>query len=251
MRAILALVPLLAAALAGCSDAPPSGTLTPAGPAFAVQGDAAIQYQEAVYPAGQVPGVGTMLCGPAQAPPQTQCVPPSSTFRVHFMALPQPEGQYEAVLAGGAGGELPLGALAADAANMWDLNVTLDEDLSGRFERLELRMGSLVLASAPAGEGSQTFAVAESLGAITATGTYSGRVLNVTVSGLPANATYSGYLYTADPTSGELVRGEPFTVRNGANEHTAERDVATYAEFHIHVGSSMVNLYKATLGGQA
>jgi len=44
---------------------------------------------------------------------------------------------------------------------------------------------------------------------------------------------------------------QPFAIANGANEHTAELNIADYAEFHIHVGTSMVNLYKATIGETA
>ena len=249
-RTALVVLALLAfTVLAGCSKAPPSGQLSPGPAPLAVDGTATVDYVQKVRPAGQVPVLGEDLCSPApQTPPQTQCVDPSSSFTVHFMALPTPDGTYELVLAN-ATGTVPLGALVADAANMYELNKTVEgEDYTGRFDRLELRMGEFVVATAPAAEGQQTFVLAEGLSAVSATGSYRGKVLNVTVTGLPAGASYSGYLYTLDPASGLLTRGDPFPIANGANEHTAELDIEEYAEFHVHVGSSMVNLVKMNIG---
>jgi hypothetical protein len=245
MRTLLVLAVLAMAALAGCSKAPPSGTLTGGASGLSVQGTADTNYQEAVYPAGAVPTVGPMLCGPAGAPPETQCVPASSSFHVHFMALPTPEGSYDVVLAGGAGGERNLGSLAVDTGSMWDFNATVaNEDLEGQFQRIEVRMGDFVLSTAPATEGSQPFALGPGLDGVTAAGTYKGKVLNVTVSGLPANGTYVGRLYTNDTQSGLLTVAETFPIHNGANEFTAKADVQDYAEFHVHVGASLINLYK-------
>lgn len=246
MRTLLVLSILTMAALAGCSKAPPSGTLTGGASGVSIDGAADTNYQEAVYPAGAVPQVGTMLCGPAGAPPETQCVPASSSFHVHFMTLPTPEGTYDVVLAGGAGGERNIGSLTMDTGSMWDLNATLaNEDLDGQFQRIEVRMGDFVLAEAPATEGSQTpFVPGPGVGSVAATGTYKGKVLNVTVSGLPENGTYVGRLYTNDTQSGLLTVAETFPLHNGANEFTAKVNVADYAEFHIHVGASLVNLYK-------
>jgi hypothetical protein len=252
MRTALVVLSVLAmAALAGCSKAPPSGTLGNGGSGLTgLSGTADVAYQEAVYPAGQVPVVGPMACGPAGAPPQTQCVPASSSFHVHFMSLPTPEGTYDAVLAGGPGGERNLGSLAVDTGSMWDFNVTIpNEDLDGQFQRVEVRMGDFVLATAPATEGPQAFALADGLDAVQAAGSYKGKVLNVTVSGLPANGTYMGRLYTNDTQSGLLTVAESFPVHNGANEFTAKTNVADYSEFHIHVGTSLVNLYKMRVTG--
>jgi hypothetical protein len=246
---LVVLAVLAVTALAGCSKAPPSGELSGGASGVTIDGNGIVDYTAAQYPAGSVPVVGPSLCSPVpQAPPQTQCVPASSSFTIHFMALPDPAGAtYEVVLAN-ASGELPLGALTMDANNMWEINKTFEgEDYTGSFDRLELRLGDVVLATAPAGEGTNTFTLDAGLSGISATGTYSGKVLNVTVTGLPANGTYTGYLYTLDEVSGLLTRAEPFTVRNGANEHTAPQDIATYAEFHIHLGTSMVNLYKMTI----
>lgn len=237
--------------LAGCNDDPPSGQLSPGPAPLAVDGTANVAYTAEVRPAGAVPvpGVPDLVCPPDPLPPQVpRCVEASSSFTVHFMALPTPEGTYEVVLVN-ATGEVPLGALVADANNMYELNKTVEgEDYEGDFDRIELRMGDFVVATSSAAEGQQTFALAEGLDSVSATGTYRGKVLNVTLSGLPANARYSGYLYTLDEASGLLTRGDPFPVTNGANEYEAELDIADYAEFHVHVGSSMVNLVKMTIG---
>jgi hypothetical protein len=248
-RATLVVLALVAVtALAGCSKAPPSGELASGASAVAIDGSATVVYVEEVRPAGSVPvpGVPDLACGPAGSPQQVQCVDASSSFTIHFMALPTPEGQYEVVLVN-ATGSVPLGALVADANNMYELNTTIAEDYTGRFDRLELRMGEFVLATATPAEGTNPFSPAPGLDAVSATGSYRGKVLNVTVSGLPANATYTGYLYTLDETSGLLTRNEPFPVQNGANEYTAPLNIKEYAEFHIHVGTSMVNVYKTTI----
>jgi hypothetical protein len=248
-RATLVVLALLAVtALAGCSKAPPSGELATGASGVMIDGNGVAAYTAAQSPA-QVPVVGQDVCSPLpQSPPETQCVPASSSFTIHFMALPDPSGgTYEVVLAN-ASGILPVGALVMDANNMWEVNKTFDgEDYTGSFDRMELRLGEVVLATAPAAAGTNTFALDAGLSGISATGSYSGKVLNVTASGLPMNGTYTGYLYTLDEESGLLTRNEPFPIQEGANEYTAPQDIASYAEFHIHLGSSMVNLYKMTI----
>ena len=251
-RATLVVLAVLAfTALSGCSKAPPSGDLAAGTLGLAIDGNANIAYVAKERPANAVPQLEDALCPPAGSPSQIpQCVDPSSTYTVHFMALPTPEGQYEVVLAN-ATGIVPVGALMADANNMWEVNATIAEDYNGDFDRLELRMGDFVLATSPTAAGPNTFTIAEGLDAVSVTGSYEGKVLTLQVSNLPGNATYSGYLYTLDEESGLLTRGEPFAITNGANEHTAQLNIADYAEFHIHVGTSMVNLYKATIGETA
>jgi hypothetical protein len=247
---LVVLAVLAVTALAGCSKAPPSGELAAGASAVAVSGDAMVTYVAKVRPASAVPNPALQdaLCSPApQTPPQTQCVDPSSSFKVHFMALPTPEGEYEVVLANSSG-ILPLGMLAMDANNMYELNKTLDKDYTGAFDRLELRMGDFVFATAPTAAGANPFALADGLSAVSATGTFKGKVLNVTVSGLPAAGSFVGRLYTCDPESKLLTSAETFPVHNGGNEFTAPLDIAEYAEFHIHVGTSLINLYKTTTG---
>jgi hypothetical protein len=242
---LVVLAVLAVTTLAGCSKPPPSGDLPVGASAVTVDGNAEVVYVAAQYPAGQVPMVGNQVCPPA-APNVPQCIPPSSSFKVHFMALPAPDGTYEVVLAN-ASGILPVGALAMDPNNMWELNKTFEADYMGDFDRLELRMGDFVFATAPTGAGSNAFTVADGLASVTATGSYKGKTLDVTVSNLPANGTFVGRLYTLDETSGLLSVAETFPLTNGANTFTAPMNVADYAEFHIHVGASLINLYKTTI----
>lgn len=238
---------LASLALAGCSDDPPAGELVAGAGGVVMDGNIIIDYTERVRPAEGIPVLEDQ-CPPAGTPSQIpQCVEPSSSFTSHFMVLPQPEGTYELVLANDTG-SLPIGALVPGAAGMYELNQTLPEDYAGDFDRIELRMGDFVLATSSTAEGTQTFALALGLEAIGATGTYAGRVLNVTVSGLPDAGNFVGRLYTCDPGSGLLTATESFPVANGANEHTAELNIGDYAEFHIHAGSSLINLYKTTIG---
>lgn len=242
-----ALAVLALGILAGCSEAPPSGDLAGSTPALTIDGQAVIDYQAAQYPLpSQVPPpVGTQCPPPQSPPPVPQCVPAASSLSVHAMALPQPDSSgYNAFLVGSAG-ERDLGALAADAMNMWSVAVNYTEDLTGQYDTVELRMGAFVLATASAAEGTQAFALAEGLGGVSATGSYRGKVLNVTVSGLPEGGSYTGRLYTMDEESGLLTPGQFFPVTNGANEYEAELDVRDYAEFHVHVGTSGVNLVKS------
>lgn len=242
---------LAVTALAGCSKAPPSGELSGGASGVALMsGDIATnEYTPAQYPAGQVPVVGQdpQFCPPA-VPNVPQCVPASSSFDIHIMVLPAPESTgYKAFLVGAAG-ELELGIVEPDDAGMWRANRTLEGDVSGNYSAIEIRMGSFVLATASSAAGAQPFLLAPGLDAVTADGRYEGKTLNVTVSGLPANGTFAGRLYTCDPESKLLSVAETFPVSNGATEFEAPLDIADYAEFHIHVGTSLINLHKVTIG---
>lgn len=242
---------LAVTALAGCSKAPPSGELSSGASGVALMsGDISTnEYTPAQYPAGQVPVVGQDpdFCPPA-APNVPQCVPASSSFDIHVMVLPTPEADgYKAYLVGAAG-ELELGIVEPDAAGMWRANATIPGDVSANYTSIEIRMGSFVFATASSAEGPQPFALAPGLAAVSATGSYEGKTLNVTVSGLPTNGTFVGRLYTCDPESKLLSVAETFPVANGGNEFVAPMDIADYAEFHVHVGTSLINLYKMTIG---
>ena len=104
------------------------------------------------------------------------------------------------------------------------------------------------LSAGTGGEGTNAFAVAEALTGVSATGTYKGKVLTVTVDGLPEGGSYNGRLYFMDEESGLLTPGDYFPVTAGQpTEFEAPLDIADYSEFHVHVGTSSVNLYKATL----
>lgn len=251
-RVTLVVLAILAVtALAGCSKAPPSGDLSAGASGVSLlSGDIATnEYTPAQYPAGQVPMVGQnpMACPPS-LPNVPQCVPASSSFDIHVMVLPTPEPSgYKAYLVGAAG-ELELGIVEPDAAGMWRANATIPGDVSANYSAIEIRMGSFVYATASSAAGAQPFALAPGLASVTATGHYEGKTLNVTVSGLPANGTFVGRLYTCDLESKLLSVAETFPVTNGGNEFEAALNIADYAEFHVHVGTSLINLYKTTIG---
>lgn len=245
---VLSLVAL--SLLAGCSDSPPSGDLPAGSPGLAIDGNVVAEYTPASSGGNPLPPPANCLQDNSPVPPPagaTPCVPASSSFKVHFMALPTPDASgYHVFLTGAAARD--LGALMANEANMWELTANLTEDVSAGVTGVELRMGSFVIATASGAEGTNTFAVAEGLGAVSATGTYKGKDLTVTVSGLPANGTYMGRLYTLDEESGILAPGEFFPITpDTATEFRAELNIGDYSEFHVHVGTSAVNLYKATI----
>ncbi|HLF16076.1 MAG TPA: hypothetical protein VI796_01415 [Candidatus Thermoplasmatota archaeon] len=259
MKLQLALaLPLLALALSGCSDGGASGEVSATSTGLAAlvaDGYSNTTYQAFSNPlASPVPppdGVENPTeCFQNQIPDfpaEQQCTFAYSDFDVHFMSLPDPDANlgYTVFLVN-ATGELQLGSLE-NVGGMWgrDFNVT-DEDFAARFSGLELRMGDFVLGVASVTAGQQAFALAEGLASISATGEYSGKTLTLTVSGLPANATYTGYLYEEDE-NGVLQRTESFPVQNGPVEHEAPQSISGYREFHIHVAGSMINLFKATI----
>lgn len=245
-KPVLLLALLSLSFLAGCSDSPPSGDLAASTPALVIDGNVIVDYTAAVRPLGQLPSPLGDQCAPPEAPaPVPQCVDPASSFRIHFMALPTPDSNgYHVHLTGAAARD--LGAILPDEANMWELAVNLTEDVSAGVTGIELRMGTFVLATASGAEGTNEFAVPDELAAVSATGSYKGKTLTVTVTGLPANGTYMGRLYTMDEESGLLSPGEFFPVTSGTpTEHKAELNIGNYAEFHVHVGTSSVNLLKA------
>src|SRR5688572_25556117 len=100
-RATLVVLAVLAATvLAGCSKAPPSGELSGGTFSAAVEGTAVVDYVARQRPASQLPPAEDVACPPAGSPSQVpQCVDASSSFQIHFMALPEPDGTYEVVLA--------------------------------------------------------------------------------------------------------------------------------------------------------
>ena len=262
-KAFLLLSLLIAAALAGCSKGPPAGALAAGDPALTVDGTSDLHFQafsSGGNPTGVIPTAGnTTQCAqdqlPMQPPGMSKCTPAMSTVHVHFMALPQPEAAgYKVVLTGGttAEKEREVGELAPGEGAMWDLNKTYSEDLAKHFTTIVVKAGDFVVAQSPASQsGKEAFAVPKDYGAITAKGTYKGKALSVDVSGLPGNGTFMGRLYTQDPKTCITSMAESFPVKNGANTFTAKVNIASYAQFHIHVGASLINLYKADIHDKA
>lgn len=251
-RPTLLLLLVSLAALAGCNDAPPSGDLAAISGFPTVEGTSLNEYQAAVYPLGTDPATNAPICAQNALPatPEAQrCVQPSTNFTLHFMSLPEPDGNgYTIFLVGGTIGEKQLAPLVSEGNGMWGLTYSDTQDLSTQFEGLELRMGTFVVASAPAAAGSQAFSLVDSFAAVTVTGSYAGRTLTVDVAGLPEEGNFVGRLYTQDEVSGALTLVESFPVVAGVQEYEAEAgNIGDFAEFHVHVGSSKLYVYQATI----
>jgi len=261
--ALVVLCILSVALLAGCSKAPPAGKLAVGSFALTLQGTSDLKYtafSSGGNPTGVIPMAGnTTQCAqdglPQQPPTMSPCTKASTVVHAHFMALPQPESDgYHIFLAQGttATKEMDVGQIMPDPNNMWDLNKTYPQDLEKHFQTVELRMGAFVVAVAPAIQsGTENFAVPKALSQLDATGSYKGKALDVTVTGLPDNGTFMGRLYTQDPKTCILSVAESFPVHNGANTFTAKQNVAQYAEFHIHAGASLINLFKTKVNANA
>ncbi|HEX2065357.1 MAG TPA: hypothetical protein VHI93_00955 [Candidatus Thermoplasmatota archaeon] len=252
------LLPLLVVALvaaSGCASQGPSGTVKALDYQVPVFGSVLVAYQpfSGANPTGGLPQGDATQCAhdqlpppPAGAAPLPPCRGPYSDFRLQATLPPPASGGYK-LYAVGPGFERELAALAGEAGS-YSAHANVSQDLSAQVEELQVRMEGLPIAVADGAAGNHTLALAPALGQITVSGTFTGRHLEVTVAGLPANATYVARLYVADPASptGHTAT-ESFEVRNGVTAHDAQQDIADFSEFHIHVGTSMVNLYKATL----
>lgn len=244
---LLALVTL--AALAGCNDAPPSGDVMAIPGLPAVEGTSLNEYTAAQYPVVD-PVTNQPTCAQnsvPQVPEDQRCVDPATNFTIHFMGLPEPDGTgYAIFLAGGAIDERQLAPLIPDGTGMWNLEYSEANDLSTQFERVELRMGTYVVASAPAASGSQAFVLDPSFSAVSVTASYKGDTLTVDVSGLPEEGNFVGRLYTNE--TGTLTLVESFPVVAGSQDYKAEAgNIADFAEFHIHVGASKLYVYQGTI----
>jgi len=245
----------LAAALAGCSDSAPAGDFAADRHDLAanVQGDTTNAYVAASNPnpAGGLPDPLGPAAGCVQddvpMSPVGPCDPGSSDYTVHFMHLPETTpaaGAYTAYLLLG-GSEAEIGPLTF-ANGMWEVRKAYEGDQSGSAQSIEVRLGELVIASAPATSGKQAFAISMPLMSVNATGSYDGRDLSLTVDGLPEEAAYEGWLVTV-AEDGTKTHVESFPVAEGANEFTASTDVGDYQEVHVHVAGTKINVAIADL----
>jgi hypothetical protein len=132
----------------------------------------------------------------------------------------------------------------------WGVNVTFQgENLDGMYESIEVRLGSQPVVRAPASAGTNAFAIVPELASVTATLSWVGMELTASVDGLPEGAEATAWLVVMDPIQGELVHETEFPVGNGTATATAPRPIAEYAEFHVHLGDSKINLATTALGG--
>lgn len=248
-KVLLSTALILAAFLAGCSDGPVSGTFTPSDAGLTVDGTATIDYTQARYPATH-PTTGEPVCPvPTGAPvaEDQKCIFPASQIDGHFMALPEPDGNGWAVYGMGPSAERQLVLLTPAAGGMYNFNYSADTDLSATYTTLEVRMGDFTYATAPATEGAQVWTIAPIAG-ITVTGSFKGKSLDIDVSNIPGNGTkLLGRLYIM-AEDGNMTPTAQFDMTPGANHYEDEdRAIGKYAEFHIHVGNSKINLYKSTI----
>jgi hypothetical protein len=254
---LAALLAVAAFALAGCAAEPPAGTLKPLDYKLPVGGYVNVVYQPftGANPTGAVPTAGpTTQCAQNQAAdppgmgPVQRCKGPYTTFAAQATLPPPTAGGYK-LYAVGPGFELEgFSFKGQDGAYAGSANVT-NQDLSSKVKEFQVRMDGVPLATVPGAAGNHTLALAPAIAALTVTGSFTGRHLEVTVAGLPANGTYMGRLYVADPASPTgFTAKEMFEVKEGTTAfESKERDIAGYGEFHLHVGDSMVNLYKAAI----
>lgn len=249
---------LLTVALAGCSDDAPSGEFSFQNHAVGVEGTAQNEYTAFNDPlGGQLPDeVPAGDCAQDQIPnlPEDQrCTPAETSIMLAFTELPDPEARtYSAYLVDSSGvtADKLLGTLTGDAASGFELNFTEGEDYSNEeqytYDLVEVRLDAptaVPVASASASGGSQTFELNEGLvSGVDFTGTWTGSSLTVTVSGLNTTFAYEGWLVAE---GGEHV--ESFPVSNGENTFDAEAGIDTYAEFHIHVAGTKINVGVTTI----
>lgn len=254
----LALLAVATFALAGCAAKGPSGTLQPLGYEPPISGSVTTVYQPFTggNPTGALPAAGgATRCAqdnatdPTGMVPVARCKGPYTTFAAQA-SLPAPSAAGYRLYAVGPGYELEAFTFQAAGGNYTGSANVTNQDLEAKVKELQVRMGGVTIAVASGAAGTHDLEAAPAIAALSATGAYTGRHLEVTVAGLPANGTYMGRLYVADPASptGYSAK-ESFEVKEGATSFDSqERDIADYAEFHIHVGTSMVNLFKAAIG---
>jgi len=246
------------ALLAGCSEAPPAGTLRDLSFSPPVAGDASFDYQ--AFTGDETSGVpvvgGNLQCqapGPA-GPVVTPCKMPYTDVKVNATLPKGGDAKWSLYLVN-ATSELLVAELAEgpsqDKTATYTGGKNYTEDLTGRYSTVELRLGSFLFASADVKEGSNPLAMVRDASLVAVTdATFDGHTLTATVAGLPANATYRGNLYLRDANGAAHPEpAESFAIDgNGPISYTStEHNVADFAEFHIHVGDSMVNLYKAAI----
>jgi hypothetical protein len=247
MRAIILALTLLATVLAGCSSGPPSGEFSTDRHNVQVDGSADVAFH-----AGNMPYPNAALCPPdnPNLPPQLRCSSPRTTVSGHFMVLrePSPAG-YTLHWVNDTGALEITTVVFNETGNMWDVVAQdLEGDYSG-YTGIELRMGELVIATSGNSNGPNAFAANPDLTRASASGTWKGKDLTVTVSGLAANATYTGYLYEK-LEDGSVVQadGMSFPINgNGEYQYTAAKNINKYAEFHIHIAGSSWNVAQATI----
>lgn len=266
----VALAAVLLFALAGCSSKEPTGKLESLNFATPVMGKADLFYQPFAN-SNQASGLpspanSTLQCAQGSDPtgqlPVAHCKGPYTTISVTMSDLfKEGTGQtYQVSLTGPGKAPLAIGTLAGGAGSPSNVTVAknVTADLSGKYDKVEVRLNDFLYAVASAGSAAAPAAgsrvtnaltLAPGVNAVTVTGTYTGHHLEVMVANLaPTNETYMGMLYmpNADgtaqsaPTESFAIKGDG-TVTYDSQAHA----ISDFVQFHIHVGESKLNLYKA------
>lgn len=264
---ILVGILLVGTLLAGCAEEVPEVTADAdrEGVTGATAGSAAVQYQQAHSPANEstmgatgtideTTGQDTSCAGDETGGEEVQCTPESTQINLTFDSLPLPgDAPYKAFLVAN-GSELELGDLVynehamheGEGGFLFSLNVTLEQNVEGQYDAIEVRYGAFVLATAPATGGSNPFAVAPGVLDVQVSATYHGSVITVNAEDLPEGADATGWLVETDP-DGELLHAIDFPLSGNMTEYDAERPIADFVEFHVHVADSKINLAIASL----
>ncbi len=255
-KAILLSTLVFAAALAGCADEPPSGEFVASDPApLADMASATLTVEPAsnTYPANSPGGEECDLDaftdainengGGGAAP---SCEDPVSSVTGHFAALKTPAMSWSVWLSS-ADAEFKLGDLTEAEAGPTHYDLAGEfpgQDLSG-YDEMQLRDGETVIATA-GGMGGD-FSLAAELAAVSAAVSYSGKDITVTLTDAPNGTTLVAWLVGEDAETGEATHDESFVLGAGETMYTATKNIADYSAFHIHVGSSTVNIAVAPI----
>ena len=268
MRAMLVSVLTLAVALAGFSDDPPSGGFSRSGNAIVVDGNYTVEFQEFVNPVSGTEGT-QLECQqdqiadadptPGGLLPIEACTYPYTKAMGHIMSLPEADGQGYAVYftdSGFSAEPLELAMLSGNSMLDWSFDNSSDCDgqfsddgcnLDTMYDTLEIRLVSQDLAVATGGiSSSGTFEVADAVKGVSFSASYDGKELTLTTSGI-GNYTVDGWLVSEDEETGALTHADKFSVANGETIYEAPESIDSYAQVHLHVAGTKINLAVATI----
>lgn len=251
MNRKILLTAVIAFALAGCAEAPPSGEFSTTGHALVAEGSATIAYQPEIKPIDDTSGADSPVdCVPDEAPSQLdqlKCTDAFTNVTGHFMNLKDltmDGASYSLYFVDSTGNndeEYLFDLMFDNASGMHDATTQFDEDLDGNFDAVELRVGDFVLATAGTAAGENNFGLFANATSVSASATYKGKDLTVDVGGLQAGISYTAWLFGLDE-NGVMDHLESFSVMDGITEYTAEQNINKYGEFHIHVSGTSLNV---------
>ena len=101
------------------------------------------------------------------------------------------------------------------------------------------------MASAMIGSSGQ-FEVADALKGVSFSATHSGSELILNTNGI-GNYTVDGWLVSMDEETGVKTHDERFSVANGETIFEAPMNISDYAEVHLHVAGTKINIAVGTI----